>query len=221
MRDEGEESVPGSIGAAGLPIADRLLDAIALTLIVVDGARTVLLANAAARQMLVLSQPFFIRNGQMELAGPDQARYRDHIQACATATGQFVLNVPRPGRSAVRALLASLPGAECAGSVAVIVMDHERKAGVSANLIAHVYGLTPAEGRVVLELLNGRELVEIAGILAVSLFTVRSHVRHALARTGAANQRDLVRRLALELGSLSFRERQMVNPCDSKTVRHS
>ena len=70
---------------------------------------------------------------------------------------------------------------------------------MSWDLIAEAYGLTSTEGRVALELLRGQELQEIARTLEVSVFTVRSHVRSTLSKTGARNLRDLVRRLALEV----------------------
>lgn len=198
-----------------------VLDLIGLPVIVVADNGIVIDAKAAARALLREGHDLTMRSGRLHLIAADaMEQLQAAIRSCRQgARQQMALSIPRVPRSPIRLLLARVRADDAAGAVAVFVLDRERPLYLSAGLIAEAYGLTSAEGRVAVELLRGQELREIARTLEVSVFTVRSHVRNALSKTGARNLRDLVRRLALEVGVLSLSAgpvSELVNLCDSK-----
>jgi DNA-binding CsgD family transcriptional regulator/PAS domain-containing protein len=62
--------------------------------------------------------------------------------------------------------------------------------------IAELYGLTPAELRVLLAITQGHTAQAAAAILGVSLATVKTHVQHILHKTGTNRMADVVRLVA-------------------------
>lgn len=67
-------------------------------------------------------------------------------------------------------------------------------ADVLASLARH-YGLTPAEVRVARQVLDGLPAERIAELSGIKVSTVRTHIGHLLAKTGARRQTELVARL--------------------------
>lgn len=64
---------------------------------------------------------------------------------------------------------------------------------VPAELFVRRYGITPAECRVLFLIVQGMTIQSAATTLGISLETVRTHLKHLLAKTGAQRQADLVR----------------------------
>jgi DNA-binding CsgD family transcriptional regulator len=56
-----------------------------------------------------------------------------------------------------------------------------------------VFGLTPAETRLLSRLLAGRTLEEAAAEFGIAISTAKTHLRAIFAKTGVARQADLVR----------------------------
>jgi DNA-binding CsgD family transcriptional regulator len=77
--------------------------------------------------------------------------------------------------------------------VLVIVSDTHQMAETAAGRMRRMYGLTPAEARLVGEVADGRTLAEIAEQRAVSISTLRSQLVAAFDKTGVRRQVDLVR----------------------------
>lgn len=63
---------------------------------------------------------------------------------------------------------------------------------VDGVIIQIALGLTPAEARVVMTLREKHDLDAVAASLHVSLSTVKSHLKHAFAKSGARKQSDLL-----------------------------
>ena len=83
--------------------------------------------------------------------------------------------------------LSSLPGA-----AAVIVQDPAEPVRVPTEALAELYGLTPAEGRVIEHIAHGQAPQQIADELGVTLTTVKTHLQKIFAKTNTARQADLV-----------------------------
>ena len=60
------------------------------------------------------------------------------------------------------------------------------------ELVQSLFDLTPAEARVARSLASGKTVEAIATEGGVSLNTVRTHVRHVLAKTGCERQAEVV-----------------------------
>jgi DNA-binding CsgD family transcriptional regulator len=56
-----------------------------------------------------------------------------------------------------------------------------------------LYGLTPAESRLVGELAEGSTLQQIAALRAITLSTLRTQLKAVFSKTGSRRQVDLVR----------------------------
>ncbi|MFE5027430.1 response regulator transcription factor [Streptomyces sp. NPDC056656] len=81
--------------------------------------------------------------------------------------------------------------------------------------------LTPREQEVTALAAQGRSNDEIAEHLRVSLFTMRTHIRHSLRKLGARNRAQLVA-LAFKTGLVSARSGGGVGqPNVSSTATHS
>jgi DNA-binding CsgD family transcriptional regulator len=92
---------------------------------------------------------------------------------------------------------------DLAGPYALVVLKSLDVEGpLSGTLLHDLYGLTPAETRLSIMLLQGATLSEIAEWASVSLNTVRTQLKSIFAKTGIKRQTDLVRKLSL-LSSLS------------------
>lgn len=71
---------------------------------------------------------------------------------------------------------------------------------ITAERLCDLFGLTRTEAAVAAALGRGRSLEEIAAGMGIGLGTVRSHLKHILAKTGTHRQAEAV---ALLAGSVS------------------
>jgi DNA-binding CsgD family transcriptional regulator len=85
----------------------------------------------------------------------------------------------------------------------VFISDPEQIAHRTQDFLRAVFGLTPAECRVALLLGDGKSPREIAGLLALSPNTVKSHASTIYAKTGTSGHVQLMRLLLRFPGSSS------------------
>jgi DNA-binding CsgD family transcriptional regulator len=79
------------------------------------------------------------------------------------------------------------------GSAAVLVQDGSQLPEVAGEALAELYGLTPAELRVSMEVARGLNLKQIAEHLGLSENTIKTHLQHVFSKTGVTRQADLAR----------------------------
>lgn len=82
----------------------------------------------------------------------------------------------------------------CPCSVAIIV-DPDDPLPILPRHLQELYGLTPAEAAVAIQMLHGRGLKAVADTLNVTLSTVRIHLQRVFEKTGTHRQAELVRLL--------------------------
>jgi DNA-binding CsgD family transcriptional regulator len=63
------------------------------------------------------------------------------------------------------------------------------------SLLTELHGLTPAEARLALELLQGHRLTEAARRLGISRNTAKTHLQRVFEKTGVTRQSELMRLL--------------------------
>ncbi len=80
-------------------------------------------------------------------------------------------------------------------AVALFVFDPQRSQAPTEELLAKLYGLTRAEGRLAALLVQGFSLQESAEQLQVSQNTVRTQLKSIFAKTGVNRQAELIRML--------------------------
>ena len=196
-------------------VAGRLaaaLEHLAAPVLLLTEDAAVLHANAAGHDLLAAGMPLALRHGRLWSPLPDVA------QAVAQALGRCAL-----GRDAAthggfgipaRGDLASDDGASAGvfalhllplgqtrdrpplvrGAVAALfVASPKALPGRADDLVAALYGLTPAEARVFAAIAHGHTPAEAAAVLGVAPSTLRTHLLRVFDKLGVHRQSDLVR----------------------------
>lgn len=173
--------------------------------LIVDAAGRPVLMNAAAEASLAGSDVRLDRQGRLA-AFDAAATDRLHRAIADAASGdrdafrpfQSVL-AGRAGRHAARLLTVAPadPRAREAppGQAAVLVLDPPRPVEWRQRELRQAYGLTPAEARLALLILQGLRLDEAQGVLGIRYSTARTHMRRIYAKTGTRRQGELIRLL--------------------------
>jgi DNA-binding CsgD family transcriptional regulator/PAS domain-containing protein len=203
---------------------ESALDRVSSALVLLDGKGRCILANRAARAILDQRSGLFLERSTLAARGAgESARLRAAI-AVAIATGEGkstraagAVTVSRPGRRPLHAVVApfrpqaidssgdssgqSLGGPHAglaARNAAAIVFLHdpEQRAALPSETLRMLFGLTPAEARLALAMLDGQSLAEAAELHRVGRETVRSQAKAILEKTGTRRQSELVRLLA-------------------------
>lgn len=188
--------------AAGL--AARLqqhLDHLRCGLIICDAGGRMQWLNRSAEQRLVAGSALKTLGEQLLAHNPDAtARLLRHICMVAGAAdtdgaGRYLTLGHGAQRLhlALQPLAASngLPGS--AASVLIVVTGVGQAEPIPIAALISMFGLTPAESRLVDALIGGHTLEQYAQHRGVSLGTVRGQLKQVLAKTGAARQSELVR----------------------------
>jgi DNA-binding CsgD family transcriptional regulator len=114
--------------------------------------------------------------GTLELSrGENHAPFLAHVIPLAANRTAAIFDVDRP-------------------AAAVFVLDPAAGIGVQVQRFASLWGLTPAETRVLSEIIGGNGLQAAAQRLKISRATARSHADRIFGKTGTNRQTELIRR---------------------------
>lgn len=196
--------------AATLAALDRLSGSV----ILLDSRGCVLHANPAARRILTERDGLALsglRDGERRLAASDmrtqtalENAVRDCLRPDALQVPHFArgVPVPRPSGDLDYALqFAPLNGAEgfrtAEGDARAIVFvaDPAERLQLDPALLKRIFRLTPAEIRLLEEIVAGATMGAAALSLGISENTARSQLKKVFERTGTNRQADLVRLL--------------------------
>lgn len=177
-------------------LALMALDHLRCAVVIVRGNSEVVLTNSAARAVLRQHDGLAVANGRLTAQNDLTA-----LIARAARTGQGgPLQIYRPsGRRPFEAVVTPMGEA-----VAVFLSDPTDGAEPSAALIARMYGLTFAETRVTVLLMQGRSLEEASAELHIAKETARKHLRSIFEKTDTCRQSELVRLLVSGPANLRF-----------------
>ena len=182
-------------------IADAL-NGLAAGIFLVDARRRIVHANTAGHDILraddflrSISGQLVARNAQAnQTLGELFADIGDAFDAKGTAlplTAQdgerYIVHV-LPLRSAARTGTGSADKAVAALFVRKVALDSR-----CGELVARAFELTPAELRVLLSIVEVGGVPETAIALGLAPTTVKTHLHHVFAKTGARRQADLVK----------------------------
>ncbi len=180
------------------------LDCIRMPMLLLDSAMRLLVANTAAQSLLQTRGNRDSGAGSMMLAGVSGEKIGPLIRrACGLAGPVAASALPvnaSAGETALQILVlpvaakAVFPGT--GPTALVLVHGHSDGHESVAQLLQHIYKLTPAEARLAMLILHGDSPASAALRLQVSVPTVRSQLSAILKKTGAARQSDLIRRLS-------------------------
>ena len=149
----------------------------------------VLVANRRAEALLDGSGPICIRDGAIAS--------RDRRTAAEFAN--VVMDAGRKARFTVigAAILveAAALGETDKGPVALTLRDLNAPVEIECAELEPVFGVTPGEHQVLVQLLNGYSSREIAEQFGKSILTVRTHVKRAYGKIGVKTRGQLFARL--------------------------
>lgn len=183
---------------------------------IVHGVATVSLdgvvvhANAAARDILGRRDGLSLApGGRLAAARPDETQSLLAIIAgCGRAAGGGALSLSRPsGLRRLEVIAAPLSGAirhgmpAKAGAV-LFLRDPELQPRLLPEMLAVLYGFTPAEALLAAGLVSYRTLEQIADERGLSRETLRTQLRQLFAKTGTSRQSELVGFLASGIAAL-------------------
>jgi DNA-binding CsgD family transcriptional regulator len=198
-RDESSTRAPAGRRAGAAPAGPdpaqrfslQILESLALGVLVIDADRRVVFASRRAERLLRRGDALTVSHGRLRAVEP---RGRGELERLIAAVGaadgeaEGVLALQRPGGEPVFLLLRPLDGT----AETLILISDAAACPVPRADIGRLYGLTPAEARLLDSLLRGRSLSEHARAEGTSLNTVKSQLRQIFAKTGYSRQGQLI-----------------------------
>jgi GAF domain-containing protein len=175
-----------------------------------SGDGPALFVNAAARAVANARDGIGLdRDGHLVAADRAAAKRLSALEADVARGGAGgVVRIQRPsGRAAYVVLVSPLPLGESVlprirRGVLFAIHDPSRRIASSVQSIAQLLHLPLGAAKVVEAIVDGVELKDHADREAISMNTVKFHLKTAFDRTGARSQVDLVRRALLALNDL-------------------
>ena len=178
-----------------------LLDTIRLPLLMLDHSLRLLAANRHA-ETLIEPVPLGAARHCVCLRGLSVNRFSSAVRAaCDLASPMLgsVLIAAGSGGAQQRILVLPLMVRHSGRSerAALVLVHGQGESQASAQtLLQQAYGLTPAEARLAILILEGHSPGDAAASLQVRIATVRTQLSAILKKTGARKQAELVRRLS-------------------------
>ena len=186
------------VGEALAQLAERAPGPVLL----VDARCRIVHANPAAEALLRAGDGVHATALGIRAATPDASRRLTRLigqaanaaEAGANASGAMAL--PRPsGRRSLAALVGPVhveSGAAAERLALISITDPEQPVVASQDRLRELFGLTPAEVKVVAELAAGHETKAVAQRLGLSLNTVRVLLARAMAKADVHRQSELM-----------------------------
>lgn len=191
------------------------LDGFAVGVVIVGDGGRILHANAPAQRMFAAGSPIVSSDGKLATLYP--ASTSELLRAVGAARadeahiGKLGIGVPLVDRAMAAATAHVLPLARGArrgrlipqASAAVFVMPADAPRPVDLDLVARMFSLTPAEGRMLGHLAAGAGIPQAAVALGIGEATAKTHRTRLFAKMGVARQTDLMALLARLIPPLS------------------
>ena len=186
-------------------LAIDLLDSLSVGLVIVAADSRLLFASTVADRVLRQGQHLALRDGRLRAVSSHNGPWLDRLIAGAVRTsaglvggagGKFHLGGANGSSLAILVApmrIASLGFGLMQPAAIVIFADPDTRTHVPEERLRQLYGLTPAEIRLLTALLNGQKLAEYAGTASITYGTARIHLKRLLQKTSCHSQTDLVR----------------------------
>ncbi len=196
-------------------VAYEILDRLALGAIVVDAGGQVLFANRTAEKHLRLGEALTVRHGRLRALDAKASARIDSAIRAVTARGGHGQGTPEPlhvtranNQPPLSVVVVPLPRQRekllLTGGAAIVFVADPRLHWTPIGKFATLYGLSPAETRLLQALVNGEQLSDYGERLRLSINTLKVQMKQIFAKTGTTRQshlialaiRDLVARIA-------------------------
>jgi DNA-binding CsgD family transcriptional regulator len=191
---------------SGLNAAIGVLDRFPTAIVAVNSDAKVILANRAADAILKRGDGLKSRDGLRTASRAETVKLRDAIAAVCKqqdsgiSKTETVIQISRPsGAKPLEVLVSPLPSQSAlkrgGAAAAVFITDPEEGAALDGRALRELFGLTPAEIRLCMALVEGKSVEEYAQESAISSNTARTYVKRIYSKTGVRRQSELVRLL--------------------------
>jgi DNA-binding CsgD family transcriptional regulator len=199
-----ELSLRLGVSAGNDTVAPDIVEALALGVILLDADRRVIQANRVANAVLTRRHWLTVVDGRLRTIHHGSLGLLSWRIAEAARTGAgvgldpgTVLRLRAPGGAALPVLIAPFRVATGAWgarrpTAALLFRDPDSAVAPQGASISAVYDLSPAEGRLVAQLVAGDSLTEAARRAGISLNTAKTQLKSVFARTGFTRQAQLV-----------------------------
>ena len=191
--------------------AFEAFDSMPMGLVLIEEKGRVLFANRTACEISENDDGFKLGNDRMFIHMPNEGEeIFDYIRrAIRSARQQEILSaeglaVTRPsGERSYELVMMPVWGNHLRYGlgnlddpvVVILITDPDRPQEAPSELLQRLFGLTPAESRVVEWLVAGSSVAEIAEELHLSQHTIREHLSVAFEKTGTERQGQLIKRI--------------------------
>jgi len=161
--------------------------------VIVSRDLTVLAANERAQQLFNGNAALGMRDGV--LAARDRKTVIELTAAVAAADGEACFKVV--GGDKGPALLVELIALDedSVAAVALTVRDLSVSVEIECADLEPIFGVTPGEHQVIVQLLRGHSSRDIADHFGKSILTIRTHVKRAYGKIGVKTRGQLFARL--------------------------
>ena len=187
----------------------NILDGLSVSIFLVGAGGRIVHANAAGQ--CILNAGDVLRTTDSRLTSSDAqidqalgetfaaADYDDTVLGTkgiavplTTRDGEHYVVHMLPLTSGKRSIASML----CGAVAALFIRKAEMETPSLPTLISKTFGLTPAESRVLLAIVEVGGIPEVAEALGVAATTVKTHLRRVFEKTGTGRQADLVKLVA-------------------------
>jgi DNA-binding CsgD family transcriptional regulator/PAS domain-containing protein len=187
----------------------QTLDALRCAVLLTNEHGAILHVNRAAEQMLQGGGPIYSAKGilqasfspaalELRTALASAARHEASVNKNGLAIRLTPSDMPPVFAHVLPLMGSDLRAGLHAAAVAAVFIGAPVNEHDGAAMVAAAFGLTPAETRVLANLLARRTLSETAAALGITRSTANGHLDHIFMKTGVTRQADLIR-LAIEL----------------------
>jgi DNA-binding CsgD family transcriptional regulator len=183
-------------------VLSSVIDKLHRGALVIDGSGWVHVRNVAASAMAAAGDAFRIANGRLQLRSADQQRLLEQYLSAAETEPALALKVARMGKNPpYRMLVSSLPLVDVSNPklsmFAVFVYQPDAGRQIPTMVLRELYGLTPAEARLVICLFHGDSMSTASASLGIATTTARSHLKHVFNKCEVRSQAELMQLLSL------------------------
>lgn len=179
---------------------------LSIATLILDSDGRILETNQLARGMLAQGDGLKMVGGRLEASYPgDNKRLYKAIRAASSIAAQGgaalveALSIARPsGQVSLGLVIEPVPQTEWSEgdsqpAVVIYSRDAVGQPMLSTAVTRQVFGFTPSESALAMELANGLSLEEAASSLGIRRNTARAHLRAIFSKTGVRRQTELVR----------------------------
>jgi DNA-binding CsgD family transcriptional regulator len=196
-------------------VYQTVVDRIGVGVVLVDAKSAMMASNAIAGEILCGANGLSVAQGRLTAKVPATTALAQQVRAAAEAQTSAPNEPGRPlaierGDNPSPLTLTIYPGpsvehgdAPLRRSAIVVLRDPDRRASVSAEVVAQLFGLTPAEAALATLLAQGFDIDEAAETLGIRRNTVRSQLQSIFTKTNAKRQSELIRLILSSVATLS------------------